>query len=368
MKKILTILLIIVVVMPGSAFHDMLLLMLAVYLWRKNIKRYLQEKWKYAYRALWCVLGALTLLLMPRPFALPTDRVRLVYFDDDGKRISTPLGYWLIELVFPEETLCAACTMGASFFTPFRSHIPVNNSIKENIKEEVHSLRVLKFGDPYRNNNLVLEAPMSGVMPQALQTWGLGDSRAVYIIKPRHYDSEKKYPVLFFCHGLLGNGKIYTGMLRDIDNHIVVCMGTEDWSGIFTRRHISEIQSIYLPMLAEMGFKVDTSDISIMGLSNGGSATDAAYSWNADYFKNIIYVSTGVNHTDRTRAKIMIIGGGKDHCAPSMKRAMSRLKTKGQKSAFYFDENGTHLILIADMRGCLKFLNKELSSEITRGN
>ena len=367
-SKALTVILIILILMPGSAFHDMLLIMWVVYLWRATVRAKLQALWKYAYRILWCVLGALTLLLMPRPFALPTDRVRLVYLDQTGRRTSTPILYWLAELVIPEETACAACTMGAIFSAPFHSLIPIGSSIMNNLDEEVRTLRILKFGDPYLNNNLALEAPMSGVVPQVFQTWGMGHSRAAYIIKPRHYDSAKKYPVLFFCHGLLGNWKLYTGILRNIDDHIVVCMGTEDWSGVFTRRHISEIQSLYLPLLADMGYKVDTSDISIMGLSNGGTAVDAAYSWNADYFKHIIYVSTNVNHTGATRAKVMIIGGGKDPSAPSMREGIRRLKANGQKSAFYFDENGTHLILVTDMKGCVRFLNEELSSEITRSN
>lgn len=362
MKRLFTILLIIVIVMPGSAFHDMLLIMWVVYLWRHAIREKLQAWWKYAYHGMWCLLCALTLLLMPRPFVLPTDRVRLIYLDEKGKRTSTPALYWLAELVIPEETLCAIGTIGTIFLNPIKQLIPISRSLMNNFDEEVRTLRILKFGTPYRNNNLALEAPMSGVVPQVLQTHGIGSSRAAYVISPRHYDSTKKYPVLFFCHGYLGNWKLYTGMLRNIDDHIVVCMGTEDWSGIFTRRHIKEIKSLYLPLLADMGYKVDRNDISIMGLSNGGSAADAAYAWNADFFKNIIYVSTGVNHTGSTQAKVMIIGGGKDPCAPSMKAGMKRLKAKGQKSAFYFDERQTHFILLGDMKSCLKFLKKELST------
>lgn len=361
MKKSLTITLAIAIMLPGSAFHDMILLMLLVYLWRETIKGRLQAWWKHAYRCVWCVLGALTLMLMPRPFALPTDRVQLKYFDDNGKRISTPLVHWLAELVIPEETVCATGTIVGTILTPIRAFFPSSNSIIRNFDEEVRTLRILKFGDAYRNNNLALESPMSGVTPQLLRSWGIGSSRAAYVIKPRHYDCEKEYPVLFFCHGYLGNWKLYTGMLRGIDNHIVVCMGTEDWSGMFTHRHIKEIKSIFLPLLADMGLKADTNNISIMGLSNGGTATDAAYAWNANFFKNIVYVSTDVNHTSNTSAKVMIIGGGKDYCAPSMRTAMHRLKSKGQKSAFHFEESQTHFILLGDMRGCLKFLNKELN-------
>ena len=56
----------------------------------------------------------------------------------------------------------------------------------------------------------------------------------------------------------------------------------------------------------------------------------------------------------------MIIGGGVDHCAPSMERGMRRLKANGQKSAFLYDQEDTHLKLVSDRRNCLRFLREEL--------
>lgn len=197
-------------------------------------------------------------------------------------------------------------------------------------------------------------------MTQGFQEFFGDDKRSAYIIRPRNYDKDKEYPVLFFAHGYLGNWKLYTGLLRNIENHIVVCMGTEDYSGIFSSRHIREIQSLYLPMLEKKGYKVDKSAISLMGLSNGGSAVDAAYSGFADKFKNLIYVSTGVNNFHHINPKVMIIGGGIDHCAPSMKNGMKKLKGIGQSSAFLFDEAHTHFKLLTDMENCFDFLNKEL--------
>ncbi|MDE6444473.1 MAG: hypothetical protein K2K64_08670, partial [Muribaculaceae bacterium] len=87
---------------------------------------------------------------------------------------------------------------------------------------------------------------------------------------------------------------------------------------------------------------------------------DVAYSSCPAAFKNIIYVSTGVNNSRHTEAKVMVIGGGLDHCAPSMTRGISLLKKKGQKSAFLFDEDHTHLKLLSDRDNCIKFLNEQL--------
>ena len=113
-------------------------------------------------------------------------------------------------------------------------------------------------------------------------------------------------------------------------------------------------------MLENMGYKVDKKSVSLMGLSNGGSAIDAAYAYSPNSFKNLIYVSTGVNHSAKTKAKVMIIGGGKDHCAPSMKKGMKRLLANNVPSSFCFDDSHTHFKLVSDMENCLDFLNREL--------
>ncbi|MDE6792343.1 MAG: hypothetical protein K2J48_04600 [Muribaculaceae bacterium] len=358
MKKIISFLLIIAVLLPGSLFHDMILLMILLWIWRGEVKNWLDSKWKNAYRSLWIFAGCLTLILMPRPFALPTDRVQLVYFNNEGKRLKAPLHHWLLNIIFPEETICAIGSIVP--LTPLRAALPLGESILKDFDTELRNGGLLKVGTAYRRNALALESPMSGTVPQGLNEYFGENTRAFYVIKPKNFDSKRNYPVLFFAHGYLGNWKLYTGLFRDIDNHIIVNFGTEDLSGIFNNRHIRELTALYLPILEEMGFNVDKNNISLMGLSNGGSAVDIAYGSNPDSFKNLIYVSTGVNNSRKTKAKIMVIGGGLDHCSPSMKRGMALLKQKGQKSAFLFDENHTHLKLLSDDKNCLNFLNEQL--------
>ena len=357
-KIILSVILGLFILLPGSWFHDMILLMIVVFIWRKQIKTKLNQWWKYGYTTMWGVMGCLTLLLMPRPFALPSDRVQHIYFNDKGEKANAPLSHWVMNVIMPEETMTAIGSVMP--LTPLRNFLPIGENILKDFDSELKSGGLLNIGKVYRNNSFSLESPMSGVFPQTFNKHFGSKERSVYVIKPKGYDKNKDYPVLFFAHGYLGNWKLYTGLLKDIKDHIVVCIGTEDYSGIFTSQHIKEIRSLYLPMLENMGYKVDKNAISLMGLSNGGTAIDSAYAYSPNSFKNLIYVSTGVNQSSKTKAKVMIIGGGKDHCANSMKKGMRRLLANNVPSSFCFDENHTHFKLVSDMENCIGFLNREL--------
>jgi len=93
--------------------------------------------------------------------------------------------------------------------------------------------------------------------------------------KPTHYNKSKTYPLIVFCHGYLGNWKLYQGILGDFDNAIVLNIGTTDLSGIFNQSDIGRIFSFYIPALERMGYKIDHKQLHLVGLSNGGSAISA---------------------------------------------------------------------------------------------
>ena len=61
-KVIISIVLGIFILLPGSWFHDMLLLIFIVFIWRKQIKTKLNQWWKYGYTAMWGIMGCLILL------------------------------------------------------------------------------------------------------------------------------------------------------------------------------------------------------------------------------------------------------------------------------------------------------------------
>lgn len=360
MKKIISIVLIVVMILPGSLFHSAVIALILVLMWRAKIKGWIVPKWKYGYKVTVGLLCALTLLLMPRPFALPTDRVRYVRMDRDYNRISPSFGQWLAEVIIPEET---ACAMGiVTPFTPLRHSLPLGESILKDFDHDMIHFKMHKFAHPYISLACSLESPMSCAYTQGLSqiTREQNSGRGVYIIRPRHFDTAKEYPVVFFAHGYLGNWKLYTGLLKDIDDKIVVCIGTNDLSGIFTYKDVGAIFSHYIPLLQEMGYKVDMDELSLIGLSNGGSAVDIAYANFGTRFKNLVYISTGVNNFHRIPAKVMVIGGGHDHCAPSMLNGLRRLKANGQNTASLFDEEGTHFIMVTERERVLNFLNQEL--------
>lgn len=195
MKRILSFLLLLLTILPDSAFHTMLFLMLLAWVWREEVKQYADRKGRYLYGTLWGILWSVTLLLMPRPFALPTDRIQMIHFNSKGETVSAPIGHWIFNLIFPEETLCA---LGCAIpLTPLKTMVPVGNSIMDDYYHELRSGGLLKIRKAYHNLDAALESPLSAAITQAF-CQHLGDKhRSAYIIRPKHFDSQKEYPVLF---------------------------------------------------------------------------------------------------------------------------------------------------------------------------
>ena len=135
----------------------------------------------------------------------------------------------------------------------------------------------------------------------------------LHLIKPKNYDENKEYPVVFFMHGFLGNWKLYTGVLKGLEDCIVLCVGTHTWSGIYTKNDINALFKKQIPFLENMGYKVDKNNLHIMGLSNGGSAVNVAYNGYSNKFKTITFKSTGIHQSYSIASKVLLIGGGKDH-------------------------------------------------------
>ena len=98
----------------------------------------------------------------------------------------------------------------------------------------------------------------------------------VYITKPSGYDETKKYPVVFFAHGYLGSWELYQGLFSRLNDCFVVSIGTRDMSGIFSYQDINKVFTKYLPLLQAEGYGVDESRLHLVGLSNGGSASNVA--------------------------------------------------------------------------------------------
>jgi hypothetical protein len=161
-------------------------------------------------------------------------------------------------------------------------------------------------------------------------------------------------------HGFLGNWKLYTGVLKGLEDCIVLCVGTHTWSGIYTKHDISALFTKQIPFLENMGYKVDKNNLHIMGLSNGGSAVNVAYNGFSNKFKTITFVSTGIHQTYPISSKVLLIGGGKDHSSGSLRGAYRALKGNGTKTDIYWDDEETHFILVNQTDEIIDFINRNL--------
>ena len=161
-------------------------------------------------------------------------------------------------------------------------------------------------------------------------------------------------------HGYLGNWKLYTGVLKGLEDCIVLCVGTHTWSGIYTKNDINALFKKQIPFLENMGYKVDKNNLHIMGLSNGGSAVNVAYNGFSNKFKTITFISTGIHQTYPIASKVLLIGGGKDHSAGTLQGAYRTLKNNGGKTDLFWDDEETHFILVNQTDEIINFVKKNL--------
>ena len=231
-----------------------------------------------------------------------------------------------------------------------------NSWLMDEICKDDKRNNISNFYQPAETLNRKGEYLMSGTTSQIFNLLGLGSSQAVYVIKPKNYDPEQSYPVVFFMHGLLGNWKLYQGIFRDLDDCIVVSVGTNDLSGIYTKSDINSLFTKQIPFLRNLGFKVDERNIHAIGLSNGGSASNVAYNSFSDKFKSITFISTGIQQTYPIKSKVLLIGGGEDRSAGSLHSAYKELKRNGTKTDIYWQNTETHFILVNKKDEIISFL------------
>jgi len=294
---------------------------------------------------------------MPRFSALPTDRVHHYYVNKEGETAAPPIHHWLLNALLPEEELCNIGIKASKIAGPM---VGIGQSLMRNLSVEQERGTLSEMLKPYCNLSSSLENPMSAAYVQGLNQIVGESNRSFYLIHPKHYDKNKSYPLVVFCHGYMGNWKLYNGMLMGLDNCIVLSIGTLDLSGIFFDDEIKEIHSLYIPLLGKLGYKIQKDNISIMGLSNGGSAVNEAYHRFSQSFKNIVFISTPLYHTYPIHSKVLIIGGALDPSAPGMQNGYRDIKRNGGNVALYWNEKGTHFIFTAEKDKIIDFLNVEL--------
>lgn len=165
---------------------------------------------------------------------------------------------------------------------------------------------------------------------------------------------------MFFAHGYLGSWEFYQGFLSSLKDCFIVSMATRDLSGIFSYEDINKIFKHYLPLLKEEGYNIDESHLHLIGLSNGGTASNVALRSFDNRFQTITYISTSCDVIKRSHAKVLLIGGGKDASSSNLPGASKRLQRRGTKTVILFDDEENHYIMVHQKERIIEFLNKEL--------
>lgn len=335
-----------------SYFYKLIVLMVLVKVWSKDLKL-----WKpWSVKAVMGVIFIALFCVMPRYRYNTSDRVQLIYQDENFTPELPPIHHYLINLFLPEEEICNFGVWGARIMP--KSMFPFESWLIDEFKYEMRRGNTSNFLKSYRILNRKGLYPMSGTTSQVCNMMGIDDTRSVYLISPKNYDENKAYPAVFFMHGFLGNWKSYTGVLQNLEDCIVLCVGTKDWSGIYKSSDIKNLLTKQISFLERLGYNIDKNNLHLIGLSNGGSASNITYQSFSSEFKSIAFMSTGIHQTYPISSKVLLIGGGKDHSSGSLPSAYEALKRNGTKVDMYWGNDESHFLLLSKFGDVTSFLNK----------
>lgn len=280
-----------------------------------------------------------------------------MYINQDGELTTPPISQYLCAVFLPEEEIVNA-TIHIIPFTNILKPVLSERFAKE-LNEDIEKGRIDNYLEAY--DNIGSSNPMSACYAQTFNTMLGTDYRTAYLCLPKDYDEDKTYPLVVYCHGYMGNWKLYQGIFKDLDNAIVLSIGTKDMSGLFTTNHIEEIFSFYIPLLERMKFKIDQSSLHLIGLSNGGTAIQAGMlSSHSSKFKSFTTISCNIYNLKRVKGRVNFIGGGQDPSANQEPAECRILKQKGVDANILFYDDENHFVLVNKREECIDFLKDKL--------
>ena len=97
-----------------------------------------------------------------------------------------------------------------------------------------------------------------------------------------------------------------------------------------------------------------------MGLSNGGSAATIGMRIFSDRFKSITFISTSCDVIKKSKAKVILIGGGMDASSVGLPNAARQLRKGGTNVSMLFDGEDNHYMMVHQTERIFDFLNKEI--------
>ena len=341
----------------ATLFYKTVCVMLILVIWRQDVRNSIPSKWRtWGLRGLWALLVLTLWIGMPRYRTGSHDRVRLLYIDDQGEPMRPPLIQYLLATLLPEREIVNAGLKLLPLTTPLlQGHSHLAGTLLRQAQDDMASGKIYNFFEPY--DHLGGDNPMSGCYAQTFNDMLGTNYRVAFLCRPTHYDASKRYPLIVFCHGYLGNWQLYQGIWRDFDKAIVLSIGTRGMDGVFAQSHINEIFSFYLPMLERQGFQIDRSHIHLAGLSNGGTAIDAAmHSRHAADFESLTTISCNLGSSRRVACQVNFIGGGQDPSANKEPAECRQLKRMGVDADLYFPPDENHFVLVNRREEIMAFL------------
>ena len=343
----------------ASWFYSLLTLTVLLLIWRREIKT--KIPYKHSFKLIMMAMLVAIFTVMPRYRYNSSDRIQLIYQDEEANPVLPPMSHYIANVLLPEEEIVKFGSWAVRLNLVKAPY--VGGKITGQFFSDCNDGKMGNFHRPYSKLNTSGNYMMSGITSQLANMCGLKHTQSVYLIKPNDYDPEKEYPIVFFCHGGMGNWKLYQGLWKDLNDCIVLSVGTDDWDGLYNYNDIKKLFTRQLPFLKNLGYKIDEKQIHLIGISNGGTASNIAYNSFANKFKTITYISTQISQTKRTNSKILLIGGGRDGSSSTMPSAYKRLQQKGAKTAMYWEENETHFIMVNKQDELIDFLNEQMFGE-----
>lgn len=360
-----TLILLLMLWFVASLEYKTIVMMMLTFVWRKRIMRWCifsRKKWgrmvaRHSWKVMMALLAAQLWISLPRFRTGSDDRLQLYYLNDQGERVSTPVSHWLFNVLVPEEEIMNLGVWSARFGGGIAERLGIGGTMMEQFRDDEAQGKIDNFYAPYRNLDIKSLSLVSATTSQAFNDLSIGSkTKAVYVLRPTNYDKEKYYPVVFFCHGYLGNWKLYQGLFTGMDDCLVVSCGTKGLSGIFSHDDISGLLNDIIPMLEREGYKINQGAVHLIGLSNGGTAGEVAQSSFPNRFKSITYISTGIHNTGKTKCTINLIGGGKDPSSSTMYPAYRTLKKNGTKANILWYDDESHFVLVNKVSEIMSFI------------
>lgn len=364
MKKFLSLTMLVFAIFVFATWQYRLLSILLFVFFNKSWIKSLpwMNKYKHSFKLLVsCLLVGIFIAI---PNYWQRGDIQLIYLDKNGKEVKPPLPVYIVNAIIPEEEACNLAIKATALMPSSGINLcghKFGSSFVNDARNDFWKGKMLSFYSPYNEISWRNSNPGSFVYGQLWNEVTGDNLDAIYIMDNRpFYIRNAPTSVVFFCHGYLGSWELYQGFLSGLKDCVVVSMGTRDLSGIFSYNDINRIYSKYIPYLASKGYMVNTSDIHIIGLSNGGSASNVAMAYFPDGFRSVTYISTSCDVIKRTNSKVLLVGGGKDYSSRGLKSANQRLRQCGTRCSLFFDENEKHYVMVHDRKEVLDFLNQEL--------